>query len=70
VDKFTGGPFGGLTQANAVFGPYGASADLQFGKGCELITEDKWGLMFEATIGVDTYNYRSLDKAIKAESGE
>jgi len=67
VEKFTGGPWTGAAQANAVFGPWGASADADFRSGQELITEDIWGLMYEATIGLNKYNYRSLDSAIRAE---
>jgi lipid-binding SYLF domain-containing protein len=67
VEKFTGGPWTGAAQANAVFGPWGASADADFRSGQELITEDIWGLMYEATIGLDKYNYRSLDRALKTD---
>lgn len=69
VEAFTGGRWTGSAQANAVFGPWGVSADADFRKGQELITEDIGGLMYEASIGLSKYNYRSLESAIKTADG-
>lgn len=67
VEKFTGAPWTGSAQAHAVFGPWGVSADADFRGGQELITEDIGGLMYEASIGLSKYTYRSLEDAIKAD---
>ncbi|MFG0285156.1 MAG: hypothetical protein ACF8R7_12100 [Phycisphaerales bacterium JB039] len=68
VERFTKGPWAGAAQANAVFIVWGASADADFASGRELRTEDNWGLMYEATIGLNKYMYRSLEDAIKPDS--
>lgn len=70
VEKFTGGPWTGSAQANAVFGPWGVSADADFRSGQTLVTEDKFGLMYDASIGVSKYTYRSLEDAIRANEPE
>lgn len=70
VEKFTGAPWTGSVQAHAVAGPWGVSADYDFRRGHELITEDIGGLMYEASIGLSKYTYRSLDDAIRADDGE
>ncbi len=67
VEKFTGGPWTGAAQANAVLGPWGVSVDSDFRGGQELITWDNAGLMAEATIGLNKYNYRSLDDAVRPD---
>ena len=68
VEHFTKAPWAGAIQANAVFFPWGVSADADFAGGRTLITEGQSGLMYEATIGVQKYNYRSLEKAIKPDA--
>ena len=68
VERFTKGPWAGAAQANAVFIKWGVSADADFSSGRELRTEDNWGLMYEATIGLNKYAYKSLEDAIKSDS--
>ena len=68
VEKFTGGRWTGGAHANAVFGPWGIAGDTDFRSGQDLITDDNRGLMYEASLGLHKYNYRSLEDAIKTEA--
>jgi len=66
LDSFTssGGNLDLALQANAVFGPWGAGADAAARTGVDIYTIQRGGLMYEASIGGQYFDYRALEEAL------
>ena len=60
LDAFKRGDFELSAQASAVAATYGASADADFEKGVAVFTMAKGGLMYEASIGGQKFDYDAL----------
>lgn len=61
-DDFTRGNFEFGAQASAVVLSAGASADLAYNSGVAVVTMAKGGLMFEATVGGQKFEYEAYEK--------
>jgi len=60
LDRFKSGSFEFAAQASAVAVTAGASADVDYSKGVAVFTQAKAGLMYEASIGGQTFKYSAL----------
>lgn len=60
LDTFTAGDFEFSAQASAVAATAGASADANFNRGMAIFTVQNGGLMYEATLGGQKFNFRPL----------
>lgn len=60
LEEFTSGNFEFGAQASAVAATAGASADADFDSGMAVFTVQNGGLMYEASIGGQKFNYRPL----------
>ena len=56
-DRFKGGNFELSAQASAVAATLGASADADFSEGVAVFTLAKGGLMYEASVGGQKFDY-------------
>jgi len=61
-ELFTIGKFELAAQASAVAITYGASADLDYNDGVAIITIDKAGLMYEASVGGQKFSYGPFEE--------
>jgi lipid-binding SYLF domain-containing protein len=61
-DDFTRGNFELSAQASAVALSAGASADLAYNSGVAVVTMAKGGLMFEASVGGQKFEYEAYEK--------
>ncbi len=60
VDQFKGGHFELSAQASAVAATKGASADVKYRNGIMIFTQEKGGLMYEASVGGQKFGYDAL----------
>lgn len=60
LDRFKEGNFELSAQASAVAVTKGASTDAQFRDGIMIFTEEKGGLMYEASVGGQKFSYRAF----------
>lgn len=67
LDSFrnNGGNLDLAAQINAVFGPWGVGADGSPRTGVDIYTVQRGGLMYEASIGGQYFDYRALDDSAK-----
>ena len=59
LDRFTGGNFEFSAQASAVAATAGASADADYSGGVMVFTLAKGGLMYEASVGGQKFDYKA-----------
>lgn len=60
LDQFKGGNFEFSAQASAVAVTKGASANVKYRNGIMVFTQEKGGLMYEASIGGQKFNYKAF----------
>ena len=60
LDQFKGGNFELSAQASAVAANKGASADVKYRNGIMIFTQEKGGLMYEASVGGQKFGYSSF----------
>ncbi|MEM9064871.1 MAG: YSC84-related protein [Planctomycetota bacterium] len=61
LEEFISGEFEFNAQASVVAATAGASADATFDNGMLIVTAQNGGLMYEASVGGQTFKYRTLD---------
>lgn len=60
LDRFRSGNFEFSGQASAVAISEGASADIDYSKGVAVVTKAKGGLMYEASLGGQKFDYKPI----------
>ena len=60
LDQFKGGHFELSAQASAVAATKGASADVKYRHGIMIFTQEKGGLMYEASVGGQKFGYSAF----------
>ena len=60
LDQFKGGNFELSAQASAVAADKGASADVKYRNGIMIFTQEKGGLMYEASVGGQKFDYNAF----------
>ncbi len=65
IDRFTTGKFEFGAQASAVAATAGAAAGTEFTNGMAIFLHSKGGLMYEASIGGQKFNFRPIEDAIR-----
>ncbi len=60
LDKFKEGKFEFAAQASAVAATKGASANVKYREGVMVFTQEKKGLMYEASVGGQKFSYSAL----------
>ena len=60
VDRFKGDNFELSAQASAVAATKGASADIKYRNGILIFTQEKGGLMYEASVGGQKFDYKAF----------
>lgn len=60
LDRFRSGSFEFSGQASAVAITEGASADIDYSKGVAVVTKAKGGLMYEASLGGQKFDYKPI----------
>jgi lipid-binding SYLF domain-containing protein len=60
LDQFKGGNFELSAQASAVAATKGASADVKYRNGIMVFTQEKGGLMYEASVGGQKFGYSAF----------
>ena len=60
LDQFKGGNFELSAQASAVAATKGASADVKYRNGIMIFTQEKGGLMYEASVGGQKFDYSAF----------
>jgi lipid-binding SYLF domain-containing protein len=67
IERFKSGKFAFSAQASAVAAASGASADADYEEGVLVFTESRGGLMFEASIGGQKFNYEQRTDGYQAD---